>query len=52
MGNVVKPWLRSGAYNIERSLNKSQQNFETDRTKWPLNQPIPKIESYQQTSGK
>lgn len=51
VGNNVVPRLRSGAYEIERQINSSQQVFETDKSKWPLSQPIPKIESYQQVSG-
>ncbi|CAL8110874.1 unnamed protein product [Orchesella dallaii] len=49
--NNVTPRLRSGAYEISRSLSSGQQTYETDRVKWPLNQPIPKLESYPQVSG-
>ncbi|CAL8110876.1 unnamed protein product [Orchesella dallaii] len=51
LGNDVDPRLRSGAYEIERTLTSGKQTFETDRLKWPLNQPIPKMDSLAQVSG-
>lgn len=42
---------RSGASILERGLSSGKQNFETDKNIWPLNQPLPKLESINQTSG-
>lgn len=50
-GSMVETKLRSGADDLPRDLNTGLQTFDTDRSKWPLYQPIPKIESFPQTSG-
>ncbi|KAJ8687934.1 hypothetical protein QAD02_023729 [Eretmocerus hayati] len=47
----VKPEYRSGASIIQRGVSSAKQEFDTNRTLWPDNQPIPKIESIYQTSG-
>ncbi|XP_043523035.1 xanthine dehydrogenase/oxidase-like isoform X2 [Frieseomelitta varia] len=47
----VNSKARSGASILERGLSSGKQNFETDKNLWPLNQPLPKLESIYQTSG-
>lgn len=47
----VDPRLRSGGSLLERELSSGRQDFETDESVWPLNQPVPKIEAIYQTSG-
>ncbi|KAJ8668983.1 hypothetical protein QAD02_000242 [Eretmocerus hayati] len=47
----VKPQYRSGATLLQRDVSSGKQNFDTDRSLWPTNQPIPKIGSIYQTSG-
>lgn len=36
---------------MERPLSKGTQTFDTDKSLWPLNKPIPKIEALIQCSG-
>ncbi|CAL8110870.1 unnamed protein product [Orchesella dallaii] len=50
-GNSVGNRLKSGGEDIPRGNNKGKQIFDTDKSKWPLNQPVPKLESFPQTSG-
>lgn len=50
-GGTVNPNLQSGGDDVERALNTASQTYDTDRSKWPLYQPVPKIESFPQTSG-
>ncbi|ODN02750.1 putative aldehyde oxidase 1 [Orchesella cincta] len=47
----VQPRLRTGADDVERGLNIGTQTYDTDKSKWPLYQPIPKLESFPQVSG-
>ncbi|CAL8110869.1 unnamed protein product [Orchesella dallaii] len=47
----VQPRLRTGADDVDRGLNIGTQTFDTDKSKWPLYQPIPKLESFPQVSG-
>lgn len=44
--------VRSGGKNIKRNVTRGQQTYETDKTTWPINQPILKLESFPQVSGK
>ncbi|ODN04993.1 Xanthine dehydrogenase [Orchesella cincta] len=48
---TVQPRLRTGADDVERGLNIGTQTYDTDKSKWPLYQPIPKLESFPQVSG-
>lgn len=50
-GSLVDARLRSGAEDVQRALNTGRQTFESDETRWPLYQPVPKLESHQQASG-
>lgn len=47
----LEPKLRSGASLLERPLSSAKQDFETNKSLWPLSQPLPKLESIYQTSG-
>lgn len=44
--------VRSGGKNIKRNVTRGQQTYETDKSTWPINQPILKVESFPQVSGK
>jgi hypothetical protein len=43
--------LVSGGNAIDRPLSSGKQIFYTDKSKWPLNQPVPKLEAIAQCSG-
>ncbi|XP_069693941.1 uncharacterized protein [Periplaneta americana] len=43
--------LQSGGTNLFRPLSSGKQYFNTDKSEWPLNKPIPKLEAIYQTSG-
>jgi len=43
--------VRSAGKNLKRNVTKGQQTYDTDKTTWPINEPIPKIESFPQVSG-
>lgn len=47
----VYPKYKSGAYQLERAISKGHQEYSTDKTKWPLNKPIPKLEALNQCAG-
>lgn len=51
MGPDASVNVRSGGRNIKRNLTRGQQTYDTDKTTWPINQPILKLESYPQVSG-
>ncbi|CAB3359550.1 Hypothetical predicted protein [Cloeon dipterum] len=42
---------KSGGTNLERPLSTGKQDFDTDKSLYPLNEPIPKIEALAQCSG-
>lgn len=50
-GKTVNPKLMSGGDDVERGLNYGTQTYDTDKSKWPLYQPVPKLESFPQVSG-
>lgn len=50
-GPFINRRLQSGGEEIARGSNKGIQVFDTDKRVWPLNQPVPKLESYPQASG-
>ncbi|RVE42846.1 hypothetical protein evm_012521, partial [Chilo suppressalis] len=41
----------SGASAIYREVSRGTQTFDTDKTLWPLNKPVPKLEALAQCSG-
>ena len=43
--------FKSGGKLLERGLSSGKQDFDTDRNLWPVNKPMPKLESVFQTSG-
>ncbi|XP_025074447.1 xanthine dehydrogenase-like [Pogonomyrmex barbatus] len=47
----MNPRFRSGGSLLKRSLSSGTQNYDTDKTVWPVNKPISKLEAIQQTSG-
>ncbi|XP_073945778.1 xanthine dehydrogenase-like isoform X3 [Choristoneura fumiferana] len=47
----LDPKHRSGGTAIKRNTSKGTQMFDTDKSVWPLNQPVPKIEALVQCSG-
>lgn len=47
----VKQRLRSGGQMLVRPLSEGKQEFDTDKTKWPVNKPLPKLEALVQCSG-
>ena len=51
LGDRVPAHLRSGGEDLTRDLLKGTQEFDTDKTLWPVNQAIPKLEAQIQTSG-
>ncbi|XP_066997187.2 xanthine dehydrogenase [Anabrus simplex] len=42
---------RSGGTMLVRPVSSGKQDYQTDKTEWPLNQPIPKVEALVQCSG-
>ncbi|KAJ2951466.1 hypothetical protein O0L34_g13618 [Tuta absoluta] len=47
----ANPRYASGGTLIERGISHGTQAFDTDKTLWPLNQPVPKLEATIQCSG-
>ncbi|KAJ8675993.1 hypothetical protein QAD02_011779, partial [Eretmocerus hayati] len=47
----VRPQYRSGATILQREVSSGKQTYDSDRSLWPDNEPIPKIEAIHQTSG-
>ncbi|XP_060804308.1 xanthine dehydrogenase [Amyelois transitella] len=47
----LNPKYRSGGEVIKRNTSKGTQVFDTDKSIWPLNQPVPKLEALVQCSG-
>ncbi|CAH2982873.1 unnamed protein product [Chilo suppressalis] len=43
--------FRSGAEALKRQTSKGTQSFDTDKSVWPLNQAVPKLEAQVQCSG-
>nr|CAD7202177.1 unnamed protein product [Timema douglasi] len=50
-GSRVKSKYQSGGELLTRPPSSGVQQFQTDSSQWPLNQPIPKIEALVQCSG-
>jgi xanthine dehydrogenase/oxidase len=44
--------LVSGGKILERPVSTGKQDFETNKSVWPLNKPVPKMEAVVQCSGK
>ncbi|XP_020286836.1 xanthine dehydrogenase/oxidase-like isoform X2 [Pseudomyrmex gracilis] len=43
--------LRSGGTILERGLSSGTQEYDTDKSTWPVSKPSPKLEAINQTSG-
>lgn len=52
LGDQVNPQLASAGPNIVRPLSSGQQEFDMDQETWPVGEPVPKLESATQISGK
>ncbi|KAI5646277.1 molybdopterin-binding domain of aldehyde dehydrogenase domain-containing protein [Phthorimaea operculella] len=48
---TASPRIKSGGDLLDRPLSKGSQNFQTDKTLYPLNEPVPKYEAIIQSSG-
>jgi xanthine dehydrogenase/oxidase len=44
--------LVTGGKILERPVSTGKQDFETNKSVWPLNKPVPKLEAVIQCSGK
>ena len=42
----------SGGNDVKRPLSSGKQDFDTDQQKWPLTEPLPKLDGIFQCSGK
>ena len=51
-GDSLPPALKSGGQKLKRGLGKGQQEFKINKDLYPVGEPIPKIESNIQVSGK
>ncbi|KPI90909.1 Sensory neuron membrane protein 1 [Papilio xuthus] len=49
--NKINPTFKSGGETLKRISSQGSQVFDTDKSLWPLNQPIPKLEALNQCSG-
>ncbi|XP_045537073.1 indole-3-acetaldehyde oxidase [Papilio machaon] len=47
----VNPRYKSGGSLLKRPVSSGTQIFETDKSLWPLNQPVQKLEALTQCSG-
>ncbi|KAI8431972.1 hypothetical protein MSG28_004503 [Choristoneura fumiferana] len=48
---VVNPRYLSGGTLLTRPVSRGTQTFDTDKSLWPLNEPVPKLEALTQCSG-
>ncbi|KAL4711114.1 hypothetical protein ACJJTC_009485 [Scirpophaga incertulas] len=49
--NVVDPRNRSGGLMLARRVSSGRQDFQTNASLYPLNQPVPKLEAIIQSAG-
>ncbi|BES97399.1 2 iron, 2 sulfur cluster Hypothetical protein [Nesidiocoris tenuis] len=49
--NAVNERNKSGSSLLTRSVSSGRQDFDTDRSRWPVNQPVPKLEGLMQCAG-
>ncbi|KAJ2948180.1 hypothetical protein O0L34_g9988 [Tuta absoluta] len=51
--DIIYPRFQSGAVKLKetRPVSEAQQIFDTDKSLWPLNKPIPKLDALIQCSG-
>ncbi|XP_050344173.1 uncharacterized protein LOC126769429 isoform X2 [Nymphalis io] len=48
---TVNPRYASGGSELVRPVSSGMQTYDTDKSLWPLNQPVPKLEALSQCSG-
>nr|BAR64771.1 aldehyde oxidase [Ostrinia furnacalis] len=48
---ALNPRYASGATMLSRGISTGTQTFDTDKSLWPLNKPVPKLEALTQCSG-
>lgn len=49
---TVSPKYSSGGSLLKRPVSSAQQDFQTDKSLWPVNKPVPKLEAFLQCSGR
>ncbi|KAG5332878.1 XDH dehydrogenase, partial [Acromyrmex heyeri] len=49
--HIINPFYISGGTLLERGLSSGQQHYITRENLWPVNEPMPKLESLKQISG-
>ncbi|XP_065224598.1 uncharacterized protein LOC135848590 isoform X2 [Planococcus citri] len=49
--NTIDSKYRSGGSLLTRPLSSGKQDFQTDKSKWPVTKPMPKLEAFAQCSG-
>lgn len=47
----VNPLYKSGGDTLLRPVSRGTQTYDTDKSVWPLNQPVPKLEALAQCAG-
>ncbi|XP_045774054.1 xanthine dehydrogenase-like isoform X1 [Maniola jurtina] len=47
----TNPRYKSGGIHLKRPVSHGSQTYDTDKSVWPLNQPVPKLEALTQCSG-
>lgn len=51
LGDKAPAHLRSAGEDLTRTVSKGTQEYDTDKSLWPVNQAVPKLEAQIQTSG-
>ena len=51
LGTSLPPALQSGIDSIVRPLSSGLQDYDTDKSQWPLTQPMPKVTAINQAAG-
>ncbi|KAG5346431.1 XDH dehydrogenase, partial [Acromyrmex charruanus] len=49
--HIINPFYISGGTLLKRGLSSGQQHYITRENLWPVNEPMPKLESLKQISG-
>ncbi|CAH0726755.1 unnamed protein product, partial [Brenthis ino] len=48
---TVSPRYASGGAALARAVSRATQTYDTDKSVWPVNQPVPKLEALAQCAG-
>ena len=43
--------LRSGGVDLQRGISSGKDDYDVDKSLWPINQPVQKLEALYQTAG-